>query len=64
MILVVMTWGRHFQAEGQIADHWFFDVEVAPVIVEATRPPESDDETATALAAELDMVLETLVISP
>jgi hypothetical protein len=33
-------------------------------MVEATRPPESDEEIVTELTADLDTVLDTLVITP
>jgi hypothetical protein len=62
------AWGeRNYQAEGQIVEYWFLDVEGTTVMVEATRPPESDEEDeeiVTELNADLDAVLETLVITP
>lgn len=58
------TWGRNYQAEGQIVDFWFLDVDGTTVMVEATRPPESSEEIAAELAADLDTVLDTLVITP
>jgi hypothetical protein len=59
------VWGeRNYQEEGQIVDYWFLDVEGTTVMVEATRPPESDEEIVTELNADLDAVLETLVITP
>jgi hypothetical protein len=59
------VWGeRNYQEEGQIVDYWFLDVDGTTVLVEATRPPESSNETATELAADLDGVLDTLVITP
>lgn len=59
------VWGdRNYQAEGQIVEYWFLDVEGTTVMVEATRPPESSEEDVTELAAALDTVLDTLVITP
>ena len=58
------TWERYYQAEGQIVEYWFLDVEGTTVMVEATRPPESSEEIATELAADLDTLLDTLVITP
>jgi hypothetical protein len=59
------VWGeRLYQEEGQIVEYWFLDVEGTTVMVEATRPPESDEEIAAELAADLDTVLDTLVITP
>ena len=59
------VWGeRNYQVEGQIVEYWFLDVEGTTVMVEATRPPEPNEEVATELKADLDSVLETLVITP
>ena len=59
------AWGeRNYQAEGQIVEYWFLDVEGTTVMVEATQPPESSEEIATELEADLDTVLDTLVITP
>jgi hypothetical protein len=59
------VWGeRFYQAEGQIVELWFLDGEAATVMVEATRPPDSDEETARELNAALDTVLDTLVVAP
>jgi hypothetical protein len=59
------VWGeRLYQEEGQIVEYWFLDVEGTTVMVEATRPPESDEEIVTELMADLDTVLDTLVITP
>jgi hypothetical protein len=59
------VWGeRYYQAEGQIVEYWFLDVEGTTVMVEATRPPESGEEIVTELTAALDTVLDTLVITP
>jgi hypothetical protein len=59
------VWGeRLYQEEGQIVEYWFLDVEGTTVMVEATRPPESDEEIVTELTADLDTVLDTLVITP
>jgi hypothetical protein len=58
-------WGeRNYQVEGQIVEYWFLDVEGTTVMVEATRPVESTEEIVTELNAELDTVLDTLVITP
>lgn len=58
-------WGeQYYPEEGQIVEYWFFDVEGATVMVEATRPPESSMEIVTELNAELDAVLDTLVLTP
>jgi hypothetical protein len=59
------VWGeRLYQEEGQIVEYWFLDVEGTTVMVEATRPPDSDEEIVTELNADLDTVLDTLVITP
>jgi hypothetical protein len=59
------TWGeRFYQVEGQIVEYWFLDVEGATVMVEATRPPESTQEPLMELEADLDTVLDTLVLTP
>jgi hypothetical protein len=59
------VWGdRNYQAEGQIVEYWFLDVEGTTVLVEATRPPESSEAIAADLKADLDTVLDTLVITP
>ena len=52
--------GRYYQADGQVVEDWFLDVEGTPVMVEATWFPESPDEDV----AELRAVLDTLVITP
>jgi hypothetical protein len=58
-------WGeRNYQEEGQIVEYWFLDVEGTTVMVEATRPRESGEEIVTEFNAELDAVLDTLVITP
>jgi len=54
-------WGdRYYQAEGQIVEYWFLDVEGTTVMVEANSFPESSEEDV----AELRAVLDTLVITP
>ena len=58
------TWGRNYQAEGQILEYWFLDVDGTTVMVEATRPPESSEEIVTELTSDLDTLVETLVITP
>ena len=59
------NWGeRYYQVEGQIVEYWFLDVEGTAVMVEATRPPESGGPTVSELTADLDAVLDTLVITP
>ena len=59
------AWGdRFYQAEGQIVEYWFLDVEGTTVMVEATRPPATGQEIVTELNTDLDTVLETLVITP
>jgi hypothetical protein len=59
------VWGeRLYQEEGQIVEYWFLDVEGTTVLVESTRPPESDEEIVKELTADLDTVLDTLVITP
>ncbi|HWL48989.1 MAG TPA: hypothetical protein VNT92_03870 [Acidimicrobiia bacterium] len=52
--------GRDYQAEGQVVEYWFLDVEGIPVMVEATWWPNSPEEDVT----ELRTVLDTLVITP
>jgi hypothetical protein len=55
------AWGeRYYQAEGQIVEYWFLDVEGTPVMVEANSFPESFEGDV----AEFRAVLDTLVISP
>ncbi|HEU4915240.1 MAG TPA: hypothetical protein VFV13_01580, partial [Acidimicrobiia bacterium] len=54
------TWGRFYQAEGQVVEYWFLDVEGTPVMVETTRFAESSDDDVAGLRA----VLDTLVITP
>lgn len=59
------AWGEQlYPEEGQIVEYWFFDVEGATVMVEATRPRDSSREIVTELNAELDAVLDTLVLTP
>jgi hypothetical protein len=59
------TWGeRFYQAEGQVVEYWFLDVEGRTVMVEATRPAESTQEALAELEADLDAVLDTLVLTP
>jgi len=60
------AWGeRNYQAEGQIVEYWFLDVDGTTVMVEATRPPESiEEDVAAELVADLDTLLDTLVITP
>jgi hypothetical protein len=59
------VWGdRNYQAEGQIVEYWFLDVEGTTVMVEATRPPESGEENVTELTDALDTLLDTLVVTP
>jgi len=58
------TWGRYYQAEGQIVEYWFLNVEGTTVMVEATRSPESGEEDVAELRADLDTLLDTLVVSP
>ena len=55
---------RHYQAEGQIVEYWFLDVEGTTVMVEATRPPESGEDIVTELTDALDTLLDTLVLTP
>lgn len=52
--------GRYYQAEGQVVEYWFLDVEGTTVMVEANSWPESSEEDV----AELRAVLDTLVITP
>ena len=53
--------GRYYQADGQVVEDWFLDVEGTPVMVEATWfPGSSPEEDVTELRA----VLDTLVITP
>jgi hypothetical protein len=55
------TWGtRFYQAEGQVEEYWFLDVDGTPVMVEASHFPDSAEEDV----AELRAVLDTLVITP
>jgi hypothetical protein len=54
------TFGRYYQAEGQIVEYWFLDVEGTTVMVEANWFPESSEEDV----AELRATLDTLVITP
>lgn len=56
--------GRYYQTPGQDLEYWFLDVEGTTVMVEATRPPESDEGIVTDLNASLDGVLQSLVITP
>ncbi len=52
--------GRYYQADGQVVEDWFLDVEGTPVMVEATWFPESPNEDV----AELRALIDTLVITP
>jgi hypothetical protein len=52
--------GRYYQADGQVVEHWYLDVDDTPVMVEASWFPSSPDEDV----AELKEVLDTLVITP
>lgn len=55
------VWGeRYYEAEGQIVEYWFLDVEGTTVMVEANRVPESSEEDV----AELRAALDSLVITP
>ena len=54
------TFGRFYQAPGQVVDYWFLDVEGTPVMVEAASFANSPEEDV----AELRAVLDTLVITP
>jgi hypothetical protein len=54
------TFGRYYQAAGQVIEYWFFDVEGTQVMVEAASFPESRPEDVTELRA----VIDTLVITP
>ena len=59
------AWGdRFYQAEGQVVEYWFLDVEGTTVMVEATRPPETGEDIVTELNTDLDTVLHSLVITP
>lgn len=59
------AWGeRFYQAEGQVVEYWFLDVDGTTVMVEANRPPETGEDFVTELNADLDAVLDTLVITP
>jgi hypothetical protein len=51
---------RYYQTPEQTIELWFLDVEGTPVLVEATRSASS----AEADIAELEVVLDTLVITP
>jgi hypothetical protein len=51
---------RFYQADGQMVEYWFLDVEGTPVMVEASWFPSSPEEDI----AELREVLDTLVITP
>jgi hypothetical protein len=53
--------GRYYQADGQVVEDWFLDVEGTPIMVEATWfPGSSPEEDVTELRA----VLDTLVLTP
>jgi hypothetical protein len=54
------TWERYYQAEGQIVEYWFLDVEGTTVMVEASWFPESSEEDV----AEQRALLDTLVVTP
>jgi hypothetical protein len=55
------AWGdRYYQAEGQIVEYWFLDVEDTTVMVEANSFPESFEGDV----AEFRAVIDTLVITP
>jgi len=51
---------RHYQVPGQMLEFWFLDVDGTPILVEATTFPSSPEEDV----AELEAVLDTLVITP
>jgi hypothetical protein len=55
-----LTRDRYYQAPGQTLELWFVDVEGTPVVVEATTFPTSPAEDV----AELEAILDTLVITP
>ncbi|HET9259263.1 MAG TPA: hypothetical protein VFP42_03965 [Acidimicrobiia bacterium] len=52
--------GRHYQGAGQVVEYWFLDVEGTPVMVEASHFSDTSEENV----AELQAVLDTLVITP
>lgn len=55
------NWGeRYYQAEGQMVEYWFLDVEGTPVMVEASVAAVTSDQDV----AELQAILDTLVITP
>lgn len=55
------AWGdRYYQAEGQIVEYWFLDVDGTTVMVEANSLPESTEEDV----AELRAVLDSLIVTP
>ena len=54
------TFGRFYQAPGQVVNYWFLDVEGTPVMIESASFASSPEEDV----AELRAVLDTLVITP
>ena len=55
------TFGRFYHdPEGHVVEYWFLDVDDTPVMVEASWAPSSSEEEM----AELNAVLDTLVITP
>jgi hypothetical protein len=55
-----LTRDRYYQAPGQTLEFWFLDVGGTPVVVEATTFPTSPAKDV----AELEAILDTLVITP
>jgi hypothetical protein len=55
-----LTRDRYYQAPGQTLEFWFMDVEGTPVVVEASTFPTSPADDV----AELEAILDTLVITP
>jgi len=54
------AWGeRYYQAEGQIVEYWFMDVEGTTVMVEANSFPESSEGDVAELRAALDSLIVT-----
>jgi hypothetical protein len=51
---------RYYEGVGQVVEYWFLDVDGAPVMVEASSFAESSE----ADVAELQAILDTLVITP
>ncbi len=55
------TFGRYYhEPEGGVEEYWFLDVEGTPVMVEASWARQTGEEDV----AELQAVLDTLVITP